>query len=97
VATEKEKALVAELSDLAIAVNEQGKVNVSLDIRASGIDMRIHDVKHMDFDYWLYHSNRPAYFSDDIFSEDDFIAKANEFRHVLRVQHKSFDADGVKL
>jgi len=97
VATEKEKSLTVELSELAMQVNEQGKVNVSLDIRASGIDMRIHDVKHIDFDYWLYHSKSPAYFSDDIFSEDDFVKKAGEFKHVLNVHHKAFDADGVKL
>lgn len=99
-ATEKERELMREIMDLAFEVNnQQQEINCSVDIRAHGIELRIHASDHAsDIDgSWIYYPVSPAYFSDDIFTEEKYEATCEEFRLELRKYHKDYDADGIRL
>ena len=95
-ATEKERELMREIVDLAFEVNDQQKeINCSVDIRAHGIELRIHA---SDTDgSWIYYPVSPAYFSDDIFTEEKYEAACEEFRLELQKYHKDYDVDGIRL
>ena len=95
-ATEKERELMREIVDLAFEVNDQQQeINCSVDIRAHGIELRIHA---SDTDgSWIYYPVSPAYFSDDIFTEEKYEAACEEFRLELQKHHKDYDADGIRL
>lgn len=94
-ATQNEKNAVLELIDLAMAVNDQGAVNVSVDTKGWGVEMRVTPIA---FDgTWIYYPDQPAYFSDNVFTEEQFLERVNGFIAEAKKHHKSFDADGVKL
>ena len=95
-ATEKERELMREIVDLAFEVNDQQKeINCSVDIRAHGIELRIHA---SDTDgSWIYYPVSPAYFSDDIFTEEKYEDTCNKFMLELRKHHKDYDADGIRM
>ena len=95
-ATEKERELMREIIDLAFEVNDQQQeINCSVDIRAHGIELRIHS---SDTDgSWIYYPVSPAYFSDDIFTEEKYEDTCNKFMLELRKDHNDYDADGIRL
>ena len=95
-ATEKERELMREIIDLAFEVNnQQQEINCSVDVRAHGIELRIHA---SDVDgSWIYYPVSPAYFSDDIFTEEKYETTCKEFMLELRKHHKDYDAEGIRL
>lgn len=94
-ATEKEKAKVRELIDLAMEVNDPGIVSCAVDVKVHGVEMRISPVPFER--EWLYYDHEPAYFSDSTFTEERFIARMNNYIAHAKKHHPAFDADGVRL
>lgn len=96
-ATEKERALVSEIVDLATDINVVGEIDVSVDLRQSGIHVRMSPKSFDEATEWVYYPERSAYFSSDIFTEENFEYVASTYILELKKHHPAFDADGVKL
>lgn len=94
-ATVKEKALVRELVDLAMEINDAGVVSCSVDVKHHGVEMRISPIPFNN--EWLYYSYDPAYFKTDIFTEERFTNCINNYMAEAKKHHPQYDADGVKL
>ena len=95
-ATEKEKALVKEITDLAMDIGA-GDYNVCVDYHGHvhGVDARISLKGSSD---WVYYSDT-VYLSGrtDIWTEKTSIPQLKKMLAQVKKHHKSFDADGVKL
>lgn len=80
-ATEKEIAAVNLLVAAALKVNASSKrVNVHVEIDVHGVDVRVCDpvvVTDAVEWGWLFYSNAKAYFSDDVFREEEFLKRCN--------------------
>ena len=96
-ATEKEKAKVRELVELAMEVNSERKVSVDVDVTASSVHMRISKLPFVKDQGWIFYGENDAYLSAGSFSEESFLKNLDGFIHEAKKHHKSFDADGVKL
>jgi hypothetical protein len=96
-ATQQEKNAVLELVDLAMAINDQGRVSVDFDITASSVHLRISKVPFVKDQGWLFYGEHDAYFSTESFSEESFLRTIGGFVAEAKKHHNSFDADGVKL
>lgn len=96
-ATEKERKLIREITDLALDVNMAGNVIASVDVNRSSLSVRISplDVSG-DWD-WIYWPEQAAYFENETFDAGYFDKPAAEFIAELKKYHPAFDADGVKL
>jgi hypothetical protein len=95
-ATKKEKALVRELVELALEVNEQGRFDVAVDLRAAGVDFRISDRPWRGGD-WAYYSDTCAYFENEVFTEAAFANRMAVFIHEAKKRHSGYDDDGIKM
>lgn len=94
-ATEKERELMREIMDLALDVNDQqDDLRFSVDIRNHGFELRIHKV---ETDGWVFYPGSPAYFSDEIFTEEGYEEKCKMFMEELLKHHKDYDADGIRM
>lgn len=95
-ATVKEKALVSEITQLAMD-NGAGEYNVCVDYHGHihGVDVRIAEKGSSD---WVYYSGT-VYLSGrtPIWTEKDSLPKLKAMLAKVKQFHKSFDADGVKL
>lgn len=94
-ATEKEKAKVRELVELAMEINDGRTVNCAVDVKIYGVEMRISPFPFEG--EWLYYDNEPSYFSGSTFTEERFISRLDRYIAEAKKHHPAFDADGVKL
>jgi hypothetical protein len=94
-ATKKEKALVRELVELALEVNEQGRYDVAVDLRAGGLDFRISPANWGG--NWLFYGEITPYFQHGPWTEDDFANRIAVFIHEAKKHHADYDDDGIKL
>lgn len=95
-ATEKEKALIGEITNLALDMGAGG-YSVCVDYHGyiHGIDVRIAKKNESDWSYYgetIYLSGR-----NEIWTEDNSVAKLKDTLQVIKQYHPAFDADGVKL
>ncbi|MNQ65160.1 hypothetical protein D3C85_796090 [compost metagenome] len=96
-ATDKEKALVAEIVGLATDINVVDEIDVSVDLRAHGVHVRMSPKTFDDTTPWVYYPERTAYFSNDVFTEENFEYVAGTYIAELKKHHPQYDADGVHL
>ena len=96
-ATEKEKALLTEIIGLAHDVNEAGEVDVAVDLRQSGVHVRMSPKTFDETTDWVYYPERTAYFSGETFTEANFEYVAGEYIAELKKHHPQYDADGVRV
>ena len=96
-ATEKEKALVSEIVDLATGVNEAGAVDARVEISSGMVQVRLSPQPFNAENAWVYYPERAAYFSNDIFTEDNFEFVAAGYIAELKKHHPQYDADGVRV
>lgn len=94
-ATEKEKAKVRELVELAMEINDSRAVNCAVDVKVHGVEMRISPIPFES--EWLFYSNDAAYFEDMPFTEGRFISRMDSYIAEAKKYHPAFDADGVRL
>jgi hypothetical protein len=94
-ATKKEKALVRELVELALEVNEQGRFDALVEIRAGAIEFRISPAAWAG--NWVFYGEDTAYFSRGPWTEDDFAKRMAVFIHETKKRHSGYDDDGIKL
>lgn len=85
-ATEKEIGAVNQLLAAALRVNaSSARVDVSVDVNRSRVDVRISDpvsVSEGAWD-WLFYSDHSAYFSGEVFREEVFLARCQELLMVI--------------
>ena len=96
-ATDKEKALVSEIVELAMEVNSFGEVDAHVDVSHMSVQVRMSAKPFNRENAWVYYSDRPAYFSDSTFTEENFEYVAGTYIAELKKHHPQYDADGVKL
>ena len=96
-ATEKEKALVSEIIELAHDVNAADIVDVAVDLRHAGVHVRMSPKTFDETTDWVYYPERTAYFSDETFTEQNFEYVAGEYIAELKKHHPQYDADGVRV
>lgn len=86
-ATQKERELLNQLIDSAIKVNASSdRVNVVLEINHMRVSVKISDPVEVlancdspsKWD-WLFYDHNHAYFSDDVFTEEAFLERCQEF------------------
>ena len=94
-ATEKEKAKVRELVELALDINGEGRVHCVVEVKGYGIDMRVAPIPFHN--EWIYYSDDVAYFKKEPFTEERFLQTIEGYIHEAKKHHPAFDADGVKL
>lgn len=81
-ATQKEIEALNQLVSAAIKVNASSeRIDVTVEIDRSSVDLRICDpvVVSTPGWEWLYYAGSPAYFSGDIFIEEVFLERCQEF------------------
>ena len=84
-ATQKEKDALMELVSAALEVNQSSeRVDVTVDIHASGANIRISDPVEVaaagvfgSWD-WLFYQEGPIYFSNDVFDEETFLDRCRD-------------------
>ena len=95
-ATVKEKALVAEITELAMEIGA-GDYNVAVEYHGHihGVDVRISKKGESG---WVYYADT-VYLSGrtDIWPADEAIFALNGMLAAVKQYHPQFDADGVKL
>jgi len=95
-ATEKEKALIQEITDLAMEMGD-GDYNVCCDYHGHihAFDARIALKGSSD---WVYYGDT-VYLSGrkEIWTAGDAVRALNEILATVKQYHPAFDADGVKL
>ena len=96
-ATQKEQALLNEIIDLAHGVNEAGQVDARVEVSAASVYVRMSAKPYNAENAWVYYPDRPAYFSDGVFTEENFEYVAGTYIAELKKHHPQYDADGVKL
>lgn len=95
-ATEKEKAIVAQLYSMAMEmVNDDYTVCIDYHGFVHAVDVRISPKNSGE---WVYYSDT-AYLSgrSNTWTEKTSLPLLNEMLAQVKAHHKSFDADGVKL
>ena len=95
--TQKERELMAEIIDLADGVNSDGKVNARVEMWWAGFRIMMSARPYNEESDWIYYPDRVAYFSGDVFSEENFEYVAGTYIAELKKYHPQYDADGVKL
>lgn len=95
-ATEKEKAKVRELVELAMEINDGRTVNCAIDVAVHGVEMRISPIPFYGSE-WIFYSHEAAYFCHGVFTEERFISRVDSYIAEAKKHHPAFDADGVKL
>lgn len=96
-ATEKERSLMIEIMDLADGVNADGKVNARVEMWSAGFQLMMSARPYNEENDWVYYPDRVAYFSDDVFSEENFEFVASTYIAELKKHHPQYDADGVRV
>jgi hypothetical protein len=96
-ATQKETDLLNEITSLALEVNEAGVVAAYVDISGYSVQVRMSPNPFNEESDWIYYPDRPAYFSNDVFTEENFEYVAGTYIAELKKHHPQYDADGVKL
>lgn len=96
-ATDKEKALVSEIISLATEVNAAGVVDVHVDVWSAAVQMRMAPLPFDEASEWVYYPDRAAYFSNDVFTEENFEYVAGTYILELKKHHPQYDADGVRV
>lgn len=96
-ATEKEQALISEITSLAIGVNEAGLVDARVEISSYTVQVRMSAKPYNAENAWIFYPERTAYFSDGVFTEENFEYVASTYIAELKKHHPAYDADGVKL
>lgn len=100
-ATDKEKALVSEIVDLANGVNEAGLVDARVEIWSGAVQIRMSsrliEATSGSVSGWIYYPDRAAYFSNDVFTEENFEYVAGTYIAELKKHHPQYDADGVMV
>lgn len=85
-ATQKERDALSRLISAAIKVNASSeRIDVTLEIDRSSVDVRICDpfmVGSTNWE-WLFYAGTVAYFSNDTFTEEAFLARCQEFIDVV--------------
>lgn len=94
-ATNTEKALVRELVDLSMEVNEQGQFDAHVELRAGAVDFRISPAHWAG--NWVVYCEETAYFSRGPWTEQDFAKRIGVFIREAKKHHSGYDADGIKL
>lgn len=90
-ATKKEIAALNQLVAAALKVNAStDRVNVEVDISRASVGIKISDpvevlasCNQLSNWEWLFYDHGHAYFSDDIFSEEAFLARCQELIDVV--------------
>lgn len=89
-ATKNEMDALIRLVEAATKVNASSeRVNVCVDIHRFGVILRISDPivvaanQEIGSWDWLFYGERTAYFSNDVFSEQDFIDQCREWVGVI--------------
>lgn len=96
-ATDKEKALVAEIVDLVTGVNEAGVINARVEISSAAVQVLMSAKPFNEANAWVYYPERAAYFSDATFTEENFEYVAGTYIAELKKHHPQYDADGVRV
>ena len=95
-ATEKERKLIREITDLAIDIGA-GDYNVAVEYHGHihGVDVRISKKGASD---WVYYADT-VYLSGrtDIWTANEAVFALNGMLAEVKQYHPAFDADGVKL
>lgn len=89
-ATKKELALTVKLLHSVAKVNaSSSRVNVNVDINHDRVSVRISDpvvvlanCQDNDWD-WLFYDDKSAYFSNDVFTEEEFLERCQEFIDIV--------------
>lgn len=87
-ATQKELDATMRLVGVAAKVNASSdRIDVTVDIDRARVTLRISDPvtvrsKVSDWD-WLFYDDKAAYFSGDVFSEDAFLERCQEFIDIV--------------
>lgn len=86
-ATEKEIAAINLLVAAALKVNASSeRINVNVEIDAHGVNARVSDpvivTDAVAWD-WIFYSSDKAYFSNDVFSEKEFLKRCNHLTDVV--------------
>lgn len=92
-ATEKEKALLRELVELVLEVNEQGVFDATVDVRAGAVDFRVGPAR--DPSNWTFYGEESAYFSNRTFSEEYFAKRIGVFIDAAKQHHKAYRVEEV--
>ena len=90
-ATQKEIEALNQLISVAIKVNASSKrVGVSVEINAARVHVAISDPVEVLANCgdssawdWLFYSEKNAYFSDDVFTEEAFLERCQEFISIV--------------
>ena len=94
-ATQKETDLLGEITDLALGVNAAGLVDARVEVSAASVYVRMSAKPYNAENAWVYYPDRPAYFSDGVFTEENFEYVAGTYIAELKKHHPQYDADGV--
>lgn len=89
-ATAKEKALVRELVELTLEINEQGEFDATVDVRAGAVDFRIAKLPFSG--NWTFYGKESAYLSNRTFSEEYFAKRIGVFIKAAKQHHKAYRA-----
>lgn len=95
--TQKELSLISEIIDLATGVNEAGEVDARVEISSALVQVRLSALPYNAENAWVYYPERAAYFSNDIFTEENFEFVAGTYIAELKKHHPQYDADGVRV
>lgn len=87
-ATAKEKALVRELIDMVIEINEQGVVDAHVEVMAGAVDFRISPKPF--YGTWLFYGEHTAYMSGGVFDEEYFVEHIGVFIEAAKQHHQGF-------
>jgi hypothetical protein len=96
-ATQKETELLSEITSLALGVNEAGEVDARVEVSSASVQMRMSAQPYNAENAWVYYPDRAAYFSNDVFTEENFEYVAGTYIAELKKHHPQYDADGVRL
>lgn len=92
-ATEKEKALLRELIDLALEVNEQGVFDAHAEVSAGAVNFRISPKPF--YGSWEFYGEDTAYFSGGAFDEAYFAKRIGVFIDAAKQHHKAYRVEEV--
>lgn len=90
-ATQKELDATMRLVGVAAKVNASSdRIDVTVDINRSRVSVRISDpvvvLANCDDSSkwdWLFYADKSAYFSDDVFTEEKFLERCQEFIDIV--------------
>lgn len=85
-ATQKEIEALNQLISAAIKVNTSSeRIDVTVEIDRSSVDLRICDPMVVTTPgwEWLFYAGNTAYFSNDVFTEEAFLERCQEFISIV--------------